>query len=772
MSIKYKKEKREMKIQKRVTSLLLAFIMVLSVFAATPFTAGAVVVSTSGWDGKTELKPEGTGTAEDPYIISSAANLKWMGNVAQIGGYPGQDNKANGLEGKYFLQVCDIDLNGKVMPSIGSYHVNGGKTNPTKYQVFGGVYDGQGYKIYNGFVGNSNPDHAANGNWGDGLFGYIMGATIKNVVLDNIGFADRQVYYGGLLVGAAATNPDGNQADYNIIENCVIEKSCDLSCASSAMNDSSMIAGIIGGAYSTTIKNCINYASGTVNNSNGKGNAGGIFGILNDSCKVLYCANYGDLTVGGKSCAGIGVMMYGNSTAEYCVNYGNMAGAGWIAGAFGYTYGSAQITGCINNGNINGTGNRTGGVICGVENTSKVSNCINTGVVTCTSNKYSLGGIASYTSAGVIVENCLNSGNISSEGSTYVGGIIGRCTGSSAPTIKNNLNTGDVTTSGTGYVAGIVASYEVGVATTFDGNITTGVISSANENCVSGIAGYATGYAHTFTNSVISGTIRSTATNSALVGIVGYLNNATPNFTNNVVNAEFVNAGTGIKLNAALYLTNNQSVGGTVSGNKVSDTYTKMVIDRAGGNVSAASKYILDATSADYDADIANTVNTRVETLKASIESGLDADAIITAIKAEIAKGARSEITNIYAQTKSVGENSYSVRFIAEIKGSEWTSAGFNACISYKNGDETVLSNKKNISVNACYEKVYQTVEGVTTPFEPTEGYYFIVFVVDNIPMTNGDITFTLTPYVIDNSQTIYGHTQSATFSSAGVPLN
>ena len=177
-----------MKTQNRVISLLLAACMMLSLCAALPFVASAEVVSTSGWDGKTATQPEGSGTKDDPYLIADAANLLWLQKQIPRGDTV-NDQHADVLAGKYtakfagmyFLQTQDIDLNGQEFMSIGYYFANAKRT-----ASFGGTYDGQGFAIRNGKITSQNTGHGLNVNWGHGLFGMIHGATIKNIVLDNV----------------------------------------------------------------------------------------------------------------------------------------------------------------------------------------------------------------------------------------------------------------------------------------------------------------------------------------------------------------------------------------------------------------------------------------------------------------------------------------------------------------------------------------------------------------------------------------------------------
>ena len=151
----------------------------------------------------------------------------------------------------YFLQTQDIDLNGKNFASIGYYY-----SNATRMAAFGGTYDGQGFAIRNGKITSQNTGHilhnyreategeienkkitkykvgdktyvytGPNMNWGHGLFGMICGATIKNIVLDNVEVEGHGIT--GAIVGRAiGPKADNANAEFNRIENCVVNSNC------------------------------------------------------------------------------------------------------------------------------------------------------------------------------------------------------------------------------------------------------------------------------------------------------------------------------------------------------------------------------------------------------------------------------------------------------------------------------------------------------------------------------------------------------------------
>ena len=380
-----------MKTQNRVISLLLAACMMLSLCAALPFVASAEVVSTSGWDGKTATQPEGSGTKDDPYLIADAANLLWLQKQIPAADRV-NDSHADVVAGKYtakfagmyFLQTQDIDLNGKNFASIGYYY-----SNATRMAAFGGTYDGQGFAIRNGKITSQNTGHGLNVNWGHGLFGMIHGATIKNIVLDNVQVEGHGVT--GAIVGRAAATADDKEKGetLNVIENCVVNANCtvtanyptsvDTAKLSAAYDQASRAGGIVGMAYGTTVRYCVNHAAINV-----PGNwvmTGGVVGSAGYNTTVEYCVNTGKITYD--------LATYQNK-AECAV--GGIVGfiSPYSTGEVDKTLvGNTVIRNCYNSGifyfnmgeNLAGKALYWGGILGGANSlskaTNKIENCYN-----------------------------------------------------------------------------------------------------------------------------------------------------------------------------------------------------------------------------------------------------------------------------------------------------------------------------------------------------------------------------------------------------------
>lgn len=437
-----------MKTQNRVISLLLAACMMLSLCAALPFVASAEVVSTSGWDGKTATQPEGSGTKDDPYLIADAANLLWLQKQIPRGDTV-NDQHADVLAGKYtakfagmyFLQTQDIDLNGQEFMSIGYYFANAKRMG-----AFGGTYDGQGFAIRNGKITSQNTGHGLNVNWGHGLFGMIHGATIKNIVLDNVQVEGHGVT--GAIVGRAAATADDKEKGetLNVIENCVVNANCtvtakyptsvDTAKLSADYDQASRAGGIVGMAYGTTVRYCVNHAA--INVPGNWAMTGGVVGSAGYNTTVEYCVNTGKITYD--------LATYQNK-AECAV--GGIVGfiSPYFAGVVDKTLvGNTVIRNCYNSGifyfnmgeNLAGNAIYWGGILGGANSlskaTNKIDNCYNlhalrkgeNGIAAnVTGNNYRFGGLlGSYwisKGADVGVLEVLNSASVDIDENAYEG---------------------------------------------------------------------------------------------------------------------------------------------------------------------------------------------------------------------------------------------------------------------------------------------------------------------------------------------------------------
>ena len=141
--------------------------------------------------GQTAAEPSGSGTATDPYLISSLNELYWV-STKQI------ENQSFS-DGKYFLQTKNIDASDTANWSNGWIPI-GGRSSITPNDSsddesfeFGGTYNGSGFTINNlNYINNFS------GNNLNGLFGSVIG-TILNLSLANLSITTNSMKTGGLV---------------------------------------------------------------------------------------------------------------------------------------------------------------------------------------------------------------------------------------------------------------------------------------------------------------------------------------------------------------------------------------------------------------------------------------------------------------------------------------------------------------------------------------------------------------------------------------------
>ena len=416
---------------KKFLSLFLAFLMVASCFATIPFSAFAAITSSnSGWNGTSYKMPVGLGTKDDPYLIESAANLLWIQksipqgdavNNAHADVLAGKYRAA--FDGVYFKQTADIDLNGKDFKSIGYYY-----SNSERMAAFGGEYDGQGFKIYNGYIKTVNTSHnwAANYNWGHGLFGMIYGATIKNLTLDNV-----EVFGCGItgaIVGRAIAPSTNTDPEFNVIENCHVTANVTYTLGFPTNNDAPTAAdgtshdgtdktpgrlgGIVGMAYGTTVENCS--VAATISYYQAYSLVGGIVGTAGFNCVVNNCVFSGRLTMDNREYA----CDSQESANGGIVGFISPFSSGSVDKSFS---GSVKILNCYNSGSFTylGTGKPAkatywGGILGGINTLHYVAPTVE--------DPYPF-----------LIENCYNSYNLTSAGSLNgvtvdqfrIGGLLG-----------------------------------------------------------------------------------------------------------------------------------------------------------------------------------------------------------------------------------------------------------------------------------------------------------------------------------------------------------
>lgn len=219
----------------------------------------------------------GTGTAEDPYLISNVAQLEYLRD---------KSNEGSASYTAHAQLVNDIDLD----------YASASSWIPiSKSYSFVGTFDGNGHCIKNlyssfyqgGFVG---------------LFGDVRGGTIKNLTVEGViesscsnqgmiaGFSAGTNYYNCVAKGRINTNGSSSYVGGIVGKTTKTSSSNPVvqGCASyvDIVSNGKYTAGLVGMAdYGITMENCANYGNVT-----GKANVGGLMGYNNrEGCRITNC---------------------------------------------------------------------------------------------------------------------------------------------------------------------------------------------------------------------------------------------------------------------------------------------------------------------------------------------------------------------------------------------------------------------------------------------------------------------------------------------------
>lgn len=280
----------------------------LTQFHVTGYTVQAGEATFSG----------GTGTQEDPFQITTAADLSALSEAVK-GGNPFAET--------YFIMTQDIDMTEvENMKPIGMAGL-----------VFSGHFDGANHTVSNLTI-TSKSDMAV------GLFGLIQNASIKNLTVSN------STIIGGAGVGAVVGITAGGP-----VNNCHAGEG-------TIVNATQTYAGgVVGGslyAKSVTISNCTNKAEVKVDMTCG----GGILGVCESPTILTNCVNFGKVMTGVEYAGGIIGYISESVTINDCANVGYVESYGLKAGGISSMPNDIpekneiviSLTDCYNSGEIRG----------------------------------------------------------------------------------------------------------------------------------------------------------------------------------------------------------------------------------------------------------------------------------------------------------------------------------------------------------------------------------------------------------------------------------
>lgn len=518
---------------KKAVSLLLTAVLLSSLALVSGYADGEA--DDAKYIEPAESFAGGTGTEDDPYQISSAAELALLGDVyetlAQTHDF--SDERVAPYFQAYYVLTDDIVINDRADDEDWSQTPPEYAWMPIGFhRAFEGVFDGAGHTVSGLYINADGSEKS--GAYGDqfGLFGE-NGGTIKNVALDK-----SYICIVGSASGVGGIAGSNRLADTSV-ENCTV--SADIYCGD-------VECGGIVGLNRGTVQGCAFSGSVTCPEEDALScDLGGIVGY--NSGKVGSCANSGvivcsslDGSVGGivgshtggeiRDCENTGAVTGGESA-------GGIAGLGFLSSIGGDLKAEqADILDCQNSGAVSTAGEYAGGIagqymLDYSDFAITVSGCENTGSIEAAEKLGGVIGLATIQGeGGMSVTSCNNSASLDGH---IVGGIIG-----SASEMFGTLTVADCKNSGEikadMYAAGIAAennlmtwdedkAYPLNV--TLSGCENTGAITASKGGGIAGVfvntiaANNGGRVTVTLENDVNSADIRCTDDNAFVGGIAG-----------------------------------------------------------------------------------------------------------------------------------------------------------------------------------------------------------------------------------------------------------
>ena len=394
------------------------------------------------------LRMTGSGTEDDPYIVSCAPHLYNL--TLEIGDFYEYEK----FIGAHFRQVADISL---ADASYYCKHEEGWTPIGNHVYPFVGFYDGDGHKITDIY---SHQGRMV----GVGLFGHISESTIKNLTVEN---ADIYGVAGvGGIVGSMVSL--SGERTSSLVNNCSVRNSTIKGSATDGdiNKETFSVGGIVGLIDMYTI-GAVSECRSVNNTIMADYNAGGIVGGSSaySLTSIDLCENNSSVTAGYAGVGGI-IGVADTLSVTTSTNLGRVSGAEKYTGApntmgrgVGGICGGAGVSwfsGCENKGAVKGN-EGVGGIVGSTRlsstlfNTTYLRYCMNSGNIEASGNF--AGGLCGESQFGCF--GSANSGSV--KGQDYVGGIVGY---TSLSVVHNSLNNGEV--NGRDYVAGITAKSDMG----------------------------------------------------------------------------------------------------------------------------------------------------------------------------------------------------------------------------------------------------------------------------------------------------------------------
>ena len=265
----------------------------------------------------TDIFADGSGTVEDPYIISNAEQLR---------AFAGSLNERIDYSGKTIALSADIDVSDAAWSPIGG----------SDY-LFNGTFEGNNYVIRGMHLGSSEENYVLSS---DELYIGLFGLLGENARVQNLGIEDVAFY-----IKNDASAYVGTLAGYNngaIIDSCYATGSV----SADAGKGNNFAGGLVSYMYKGAVINSYTDVSVSCITTDGIAEAGGI-AALNNRGLVANCYTLGnsygsaDRAKEGMACVA-GIVAVEAGTQVNCAAYGNIttgeysyyAGmlSGWVTG--------------------------------------------------------------------------------------------------------------------------------------------------------------------------------------------------------------------------------------------------------------------------------------------------------------------------------------------------------------------------------------------------------------------------------------------------------
>ena len=284
----------------------------------------AILMPYGGAWAQTPSKPSNGDGVDNPYQISTAAELAWFRDQVNSGNTTISATLTKDIDLAEFCHAKDAAKNTDEL----SWTPIGNSGN--KYQ---GTFDGNGKTISNLYINATYWDIGIT--LFTGFFGYTdAGGSIKNITFDNAKVKSVDDYYTGILVGIAASCIE----NIKTLANCSVEGKDNV--------------GGIAGKANGNIGNCENHAM-----VNGAGFVGGIVGRYAYSGKsITSCANYGVIT-GTRNQVGGMAGYFVSGTIQNCANYGDITGTFYVGNLIGCAD-ECNLDNVLGTGNVTATSNK------------------------------------------------------------------------------------------------------------------------------------------------------------------------------------------------------------------------------------------------------------------------------------------------------------------------------------------------------------------------------------------------------------------------------